>query len=256
MQKKIRVLLIGESWFIRTMEVKGFDSFTADSYGTGIEYIQKALDTEDIQFHHMPCHMVGTDFPGSLEELQDRYDVLIISDVGANTFLLPVETFLQSKKTPNKLEMIKEFVLHGGALCMVGGYLSFMGIEGKGKYYQSPVEEVLPVNFLCHDDRQEHPEGIDIRVKHEKHPVISGISPLITGILGYNRATAKPEADVLLSYEGDPILALGSFGQGRSAAYATDCAPHWSSPEFSDSEDYRTLWRNLIRWLAKRENQG
>lgn len=252
MSNKIRTLLIGESWFIRTMEVKGFDSFTADSYGTGIEYIKKALSTEDIEFNHMPCHVIGSEFPGTLEELRETYDVIIISDVGANSFLLPVETFLQNKKSPNKLEMIKNFVLQGGGLCMVGGYLSFMGIEGKGKYFQSPVEDVLPVRFLCHDDRQEHPEGIDIRVKQGEHPVLNGMSPLISGVLGYNRAIAKPEAEVLLKFKDDPILALGSFGRGRSAAYAVDCAPHWSPPEFSDSEDYRIFWRNLVRWLSNK----
>lgn len=250
MDKKLKVLLVGETWIVRTMEIKGFDSFEVNSYGTGKEYLERAMHEGGFEFLHMPCHCIDTQFPATAEALREMCDVLIISDVGANTFLLPVETFLQSKRSPNKLEIIKQYVEEGGGLCMVGGYMSFMGIEGKGKYYRTPVEKVLPVSFLPCDDRQEHPEGIEITVPETGHPVLQNLPERLTGILGYNRAEAKSSAEVLLSYGSDPILAVGTYGKGRSAAYATDCAPHWSSPEFSDSPAYRTLWGNIVRWLG------
>lgn len=251
MSDRIRVMLVGETWIMRTMEVKGADSFEMSSYGTGKEYLEKAVREGGFDFIHIPCHCIGDRFPASAEELKKMCDVLIISDVGANTFLLPVETFLQSKKTPNKLEIIKQYVEKGGGLCMVGGYMSFMGIDGKGRYHQTPVEEVLPVEFQPFDDRQEHPEGIEIAVPVSDHPILQDLPERLTGILGYNRAIAKKSADVLLSYENDPILAVGTYGTGRCAAYATDCAPHWSSPEFSDSDAYRSLWKNMVLWLSR-----
>lgn len=159
MGKKIKTLLIGESWMVHTVETKGFDQFSFDYYGEGTEYIKPVLSQGDFEFYHMPSHRVSYDFPDSAEGLKE-YDAIIISDVGANTFLLPVETFLQCNRTPNKLQIIKEYVENGGGLCMAGGYLSFMGIEGKGKYYGSVLEEVLPVNFQNCDDRMEHPEGL------------------------------------------------------------------------------------------------
>jgi len=251
MNKKVKVLLIGESWMIHMVETKGFDCFSADSYGVGTQYIGPALTTDEIEFHHMPCHTVGMDFPKSVEGLME-YGVILISDVGANTFLLPVETFLQSKTSTNKLEMLKEYVLLGGGLCMIGGYLSFMGIEGKGRYWKTPVEEVLPVNFLPHDDRVERPEGLEVVIQPSNHEILSGLPGKITGILGYNRALAKPDCQVLIKVGEDPFLTIGEFGKGRSAAYATDCAPHWSSQAFCESEAYRRLWRNLVKWLVKK----
>jgi len=209
------------------------------------------LTTDEIEFHHLPCHRISVDFPTTLKNLQE-YDVILISDVGANTFLLPIETFLHGKKRVNKLSMLKDFVLEGGGLCMVGGYLSFMGIEGKGKYHDSKLEEVLPVNFLTHDDRQEHPEGLEIAIDPATHQIFTDMPTSISGILGYNKAIAKKEGTVIATVENDPFIVLGEYGKGRSIAYATDCAPHWSSPEFCESSVYSTLWQNMVKWLSKR----
>lgn len=249
MKEKRKVLLIGESWMIHTMEVKGFDMFSFDRYETGIRYIRTALSNDETEFEHMPCHMIDTDFPDSVEGLK-KYDVIMISDVGANTFLLGVETFLQGKRTKNKLELLKEYVLSGGGLCMVGGYLTFMGIEGKGKYHNTAIEEVLPVQFLTHDDREECPEGITVH-KVAEHPIMKNLPEQINGFLGYNKAAAKQESTVLLKYKEDPILSIAEYGKGRSAAFASDCAPHWSPEEFCKSETYHILWNNIVGWLAK-----
>ena len=252
MNKKINVLLIGESWMVHTIETKGFDVFTADHYDTGIQYIQPTLTTDEITFTHMPCHTVSTDFPQTVEGLL-QYDVILISDIGANTFLLPVETFLQGKPSVNKLTLLRDYVRAGGGLCMIGGYLSFMGIEGKGRYNGTPIEEVLPINFLTYDDRQEHPEGITVSIDPASHEIFRGTDGVFSGILGYNKAVAKPDCNVIAAFEnGDPYIALGQFGKGRSIASTTDCAPHWSSPDFCQSENYRTLWQNMVKWLAQR----
>ncbi len=251
MDKRIKVLLIGESWMVHTVEAKGFDVFTADHYDTGTKYIESALTADDIEFHHMPCHRVTYDFPKTLEELLE-YEVILISDIGANTFLLPVETFLQCQTSVNKLELLKGYVEAGGGLCMIGGYLSFMGIEGKGRYNGTPVEKVLPVDFLTYDDRAEHPEGVKVRIDTASHEIFKGMSGMVEGILGYNKAVAKPECKILASFDdGTPFIVVGEFGKGRSIAYATDCAPHWASPEFCESDNYKILWQNMVRWLAR-----
>ena len=249
MGKTLHTLLIGESWMIHTVEAKGYDVFTFDSYGVGTQYIEKALSTEGFVFHHMPSHRIGLDFPRSAEGLK-QYDAIIISDVGANTFLLPMETFVECKRSPNKLQILKDYVLQGGGLCMAGGYLSFMGMEGKGKYHGSILETVLPVDLMPHDDRQEHPEGIDGAVPHSQHPLLQGVEGPLS-LLGYNKARLKAGCQALVEVEGDPLLAAGQFGQGRSVAWASDLAPHWASPEFCESPSYQTLWHNIVRWLAQ-----
>ena len=70
MSEKINVLFIGESWFFETTEYKGFDKFTSAGYQTAVEWIQKAIECDEILFTHMPCHEVTARFPETLEELQ------------------------------------------------------------------------------------------------------------------------------------------------------------------------------------------
>jgi uncharacterized membrane protein len=199
----------------------------------------------------MPCHLVSTDFPTTLKELS-FYDVILISDIGANTFLLPAETFVKCRPTPNKLQLLHDWIGQGGGLGMIGGYLSFMGIEGKGKYYGFVLEKVLPVDFLPHDDKQEHPEGISaILTEGPSHPILKGLPSELNGFLGYNRAIAKKDATVIATIGGDPFIALREHGKGRTVAYTSDCAPHWSPAEFSSSENYKILWQQIVRWLAR-----
>lgn len=52
--------------------------------------------------------------------------------------------------------------------------MTFQGIGGKGCYHGSPIEKALPVDFLPYDDRQEHPEGIDLKVDPQRHPALRG----------------------------------------------------------------------------------
>jgi uncharacterized membrane protein len=68
--------------------------------------------------------------------------------------------------------------------------------------------------------------------------------------LGYNQLTARAGAQVLASCGTDPLLTLGSHGAGRSAAFASDCAPHWCPPGFMNWPGYDLIWGNLVRWLG------
>jgi len=68
--------------------------------------------------------------------------------------------------------------------------------------------------------------------------------------LGYNRLQAKEGADVLLEHDGDPFLTVGTYEKGRTAAFASDCAPHWGSQEFVDWRGYALFWSRLAAWLA------
>ncbi len=47
---------------------------------------------------------------------------------------------------------------------MIGGWSSFSGRYGTAAYYDTPVEEALPVNCLKGaDDRVETPEGVKVK---------------------------------------------------------------------------------------------
>jgi len=78
--------------------------------------------------------------PRSLEDLQP-YDLFILSDVPSLSL------------TAEQMQLYQSWVKsYGGSFAMLGGENSF----GVGGYYQTPVEQMLPVR-MDHDDRQDMP---------------------------------------------------------------------------------------------------
>ena len=71
--------------------------------------------------------------PSTVEALS-QHAVIALSDVGSNTFLLGRQTFFHGQVAPDLLELIAAYTSDGGGLVMVGGYMSFSGIDGKAGY--------------------------------------------------------------------------------------------------------------------------
>ena len=245
-----KVLLVGESWHVHVTEAKGFDVFTYDYYEEATEYIRKAMEKNGVEFVHIPSHMVQYQFPTTVEALKE-YDVVIFSDVGANTMNLPMNTFQRGRPEVNRLEVVKEYVRQGGAFAMIGGYLTFQGIQARGAYKRTAIEEILPVTLLEGDDRVERCEGAIPVVVDAAHPTMANLPESWPAIFGYNRLIPKQDSQVVAKVMDDPMVVLGTFGQGRVCAYATDCAPHWSPEEFCNWEGYPVLWDNLVNWLTE-----
>src|SRR5262245_48351238 len=153
-----KVLLVGESWVSAATHYKGFDQFGSVTFHLGAEPLVEALKGSAFDLTYMPSHEAAAKFPFEVEALA-AYDALILSDIGANTLLLPPEVWLQSRTMPSRLKVVRRWVEQGGGLLMVGGYLSFQGIDGKARWRRTPVEDVLPVTCLPYDDRIEMPEG-------------------------------------------------------------------------------------------------
>ena len=246
----IRVLLVGESWMSTSTHVKGWDFFTSTEYSVGTGYLVEALKGGEFEFGHMPSHIAAESFPTAIEALAD-YDVILLSDIGANTFLLHPDTS-RGLIMPNRLKLLKTWVENGGGLAMCGGYLSFAGINASAKYYRSPIETILPVNIHTFDDRVETPEGVVGQVVDATHPILSGITGEWPPLLGYNEVILKPEAQLLVTAGNDPLLATQSVGKGRTLIWASDIGPHWCPPPFLAWEGYASLWQQAIRWLAQR----
>jgi uncharacterized membrane protein len=246
---KTRVLLVGESWVSSSTHYKGFDFFSSTYYATGAEYLLAALNVVGIEVIHQPSHEAAKAFPFDLKELQ-QYEVVILSDIGANTLLLPPEVFLEGKRVTNRLELIREFVLEGGGLIMAGGYLSFQGIYGTARYHRTAIEAVLPVSLMATDDRVEKPEGVNPTVSSNSHPITEGIDRAWPYLLGFNEVMAKEKMDVLATIGEYPLLVTGSFGKGRSVAWTSDIGPHWCPKDFVKWPGYSQLWRQIIAWAA------
>jgi uncharacterized membrane protein len=244
-----KVLLVGESWVIHMIHQKGFDSFTTTEYHRAATEFKAALEGGGWTVNHIPAHQIELDFPTDKSGLAE-YDLVVISDVGANSFLLTKEVFSRGISEVNRLQLLKDYVLDGGGLLMVGGYLSFAGIDGRARYAESPLADILPVGVSSRDDRQERPESVLPVVVKPDHPALGGVGIQWPGLLGYNCTKALDTADVLVTVDEHPLISVREVGKGRTAVFTSDMAPHWAPPPFLEWAGYSVMWRALSTWVG------
>lgn len=248
-----RILLAGESWVSAATHYKGFDAFGSVTYHQGAAGFIAALKDEPFDIEHMPCHVAQTEFPSTMAAL-DAYDAVLLSDIGANTLLLHPEVWLHSRPFPNRLRLLAEWVAKGGGLGMVGGYMSFQGINGSARFRGTAVAAALPVAIHPWDDRIEVPEGFHATVAAPGHALLQGVEGEWPMMLGLNEVVARPGATVLATGpEGHPLLAVGEHGAGRTLAWTTDIGPHWLPEAARGWPGFVPLWRNLLGWLGRVE---
>lgn len=243
------VLIAGESWVTHTIHQKGFDSFTTTAYSEGVGPLRTALEAGGFEVTYLPSHVAAREFPASPEALSS-FRVIVLSDIGANTLLLHPDTFERSVPLPDRTQAIRDYVFAGGGLVMVGGYMTFAGIDGRARWASTPVAEALPVRISNTDDRVETPAGILPVVREPGHPIVAGLPDAWPELLGYNRVEAAPGASVIVSVGEDPLVVAGSFGEGRGVAFTSDCGPHWCPPPFVAWPGYASLWQQLMGWTS------
>ena len=261
-KQEIDVLYVGEHYLVTRITSCGFDSITHTNDLADLSHdLMKALSSDPaVRPHHMPCHVAFRAFPSIVEEL-NKYDVLILSDIGATSLLFQAPAAYSRGAAPNRLEVIREFVRAGNGLLMNGGWFTFSGYNGMGRWHNTPVEDVLPVDFQNCDDRVEG-GGNTFRLKTVRthHPVMSGIPwEEMPGVLGYNKAaTLKSDALMLAKFGNDPAIAVREYGKGRTMIYASDPAPDWAGPSdaakgyFRNWKYYSKFWVQAVKWLARR----
>ncbi|MHB1346080.1 MAG: glutamine amidotransferase [Candidatus Humimicrobiaceae bacterium] len=253
MSKRIKVLFVGETVYISSKIFMGWDSFEMGRYWEHEGFFLKSLKYHDMDVTYIRTNNVSEGFPWTIEELK-FFDVIVVSDVGSNTFLLSEKTS-RGERTPNRLKLIEQFVEEGGGFLMWGGYLSFTGIGGKAFYKNTPIEKILPVTLSLTDDRVEVPEGFLPKIRMKDHPILNDIpDPWEGWFLSYNRLTAKEGADVITAiaeYDNDPITIAWDFKKGRSLASAVDCDLNGAAPSFLNWKYTGNLYANMVKWLAK-----
>ncbi len=253
---KKKLLLVGESWVSTANHVKGWDSFSSVTFHLGAEPLVKALADSPFELTYMKAHDAATDFPLTLEGLQ-QYDAILLSDIGSNTLLLHPEVWLSGNTVPNRLKLIREYTAAGGGLMMIGGYFSFQGIDGRARWHKTAVEAALPVTCLPYDDRYEAPEGITAEIVIPSHPIVAGLNEAWPALLGMNEVIVKPLPGVEVIAQAQtengplPLLVAGNHGKGRTLAWTSDIGPHWLPNKFVQWHGYRALWLQAFSWLTR-----
>ena len=246
----MKVLLAGESFITTENHIKGFDFATLGRFDeVGAPFV-KTLQDLGYDVTHLQNHIAQLRFPDTVQKLSE-YDVVILSDIGSNTLLLDPEMMFKVVIKNNRLVALKDYVLEGGGLLMIGGYFSFAGFEGKARYGITPLADVLPVKIMNYDDRIDTPEGVSPVIVDKGHPLVKGIEEPWPRYLGYNYVEERPGTKVIAKIRNSVGLAAGEYGKGRSVAFATDCLPHWALPEVLEWEYYSLFWKNIIDWLTE-----
>lgn len=235
------VLLIGETWVTLSFEIKGRNVLQDSNYEQAASYLVAALKSADADVEFVPCHEVSRKIPSTVEGLH-AYDLVLLSDVGADT--LQITPAVAAGKTDvDRCRLLAEYVTDGGALGMIGGYMSFAGKYGAARYRHTALNDVLPVTISRADDRVEAPEGPRPRPTASMPESSPSEWP---PILGYNRFEAEPDAEVWAKVRDDPFLVVGDHGSGSAFAFATDCAPHWAPENFLQWEYLPRLWKAIL----------
>ena len=186
-----------------------------------------------------PFDYLRSDQPLAVEMLDTPRSLFVVSDYPAARMSDEVQQRLLAQ------------VSGGAGLLMIGGWESYHGLGGD--WDGTPVAEILPVEIENRDDRMNCDHPAFVRAEYYLHPITRGLPwdarpPLIGG---YNRFVPRVQAEtilhvarysvsfnpatpaaepVLVEVGEDPLLVIGSYGQGRVAALATDVAPHWVGP--------------------------
>lgn len=203
---------------------------------------------------------------------------------GAHQRLFILSDYPAAMLDPTAQQRLVERVADGAGLIMIGGWDSFRGQSGH--WDSSPVAEALPVAISSTDDRVNCDQPT-LALKRLDHPITNGLPWLDRPptIGGFNRIKPKAGCDVLLEaqsfaarlagngFDFQPrasrlLLAVSTHGRGRTAALATDIAPHWvgglvdwgdgrvtaqapGSHEIEVGDLYASFVRQMLTWTGR-----
>ena len=227
-----------------------------------------------MSYYDMAFDYLASDKKFCDEMLDREYDLLIISDYPAHNF------------SAKQIEVIVRKIEIGMAFLMIGGWESFTGAGGD--YNNTLFAEVLPVIMKTKDDRVNFSSPCLI-AKENDHEIIEKLpfEDDVPAIGGLNELTVKKDALNILSavkysvkkkgkkinlnqQKKYPLLVVGEYSLGKTAAFASDVAPHWVGPfvdwgtkrikAIADGAEaieignlYAEFFANLIKWLCVKD---
>ena len=200
---------------------------------------------------------LGFAFPQTAAELL-AYDAIVLSNVPRTAL------------SDEVLVWVEEWIgKRGGGLLMAGGPRSF----GGGGWSGTAVERMLPVEFLASPDWDAapatlEPAGADLhamwRLFEDERATRAAIKTLPESQGRNNWVRVKPQSGTLLGTQKagtgigtPPLLSVGAYGRGRTAALATPLSAALS-PGFTrqwgeggDNRYFARFVRNAIYWLTE-----
>lgn len=230
------------------------------------KFLRRSIDLSpdiDLDFQWID-HRRRDRWPVDISELikSPQYDVIILGDLDSRALF-------EEGTTESSLQALTEAVADGKGLLMMGGYHSF----GPGRYQGTPLADVLPIKmgkFEAQDfdskiNQSLHVKG-PLKMLPEFRHYLTHLAPddeneavwrSLPPLDGANKFVGiKQRAQVLAkadNAEQSPLLVAGQYGKGRVLAFAGDSTWHWWMQGRRD--EHKRFWRQVILWLAKRDDQ-
>jgi uncharacterized membrane protein len=221
--------------------------------------LQRTAENKYLRLNVDSATELAGGFPTTRAELF-RYRAIVLGSIEASAF------------TQEQLRMLADFVsVRGGGMLFLGGRRAF----GEGGYAGTPLADILPV-FIDGDavaDSLTPFNDLAVRVTPigAAHPVTlhaapkrgagrerADSSPIVrVHVTSVNRVSRlKPGAVSLLEGTSgrykQPVLAYQRYGRGLSVALPVQDSWLWHMHADVPVGDvaYRTLWRQLLRWIT------
>jgi uncharacterized membrane protein len=222
-------------------------------------FLMRAIGTSpDIQIEGILLRRPAEGDVGGVEDAQfaqGRYNVYVLSDIASDFF------------TRRQHKLLADAVKKGAGLIMLGGRSSF----GPGGWGETELAEILPAEVHLGDDQLE-PEGgikfVPTTIGLNSYVLQVGANKTDTAriwesmhpIQGTNRfGQPKGIAEILASTPGpnpEPLMLSMTVGNnGRVLVYGGETWV-WARATEEGRLAHHKFWRQVIFWLAHKENQS
>jgi len=231
------------------------DAVEADS-NLQVVVLQRTAENKYLRLNVDSASELAGGFPVTRAELFG-YRGIILGSIEASAF------------TSDQLRMLADFVsVRGGGMLFLGGRHAF----GEGGFAGTPLADIFPMfvdgdavpdSLAPFNELKVHvtPAGMVHPVTQptvSRAPATRDSSPIQrVPVTSVNRVTRlKPGAVALLEGSAgryrQPVLAFQRFGRGLSVAMPVQDSWLWQMHASVPVDDatYRTLWRQLLRWIT------
>ncbi len=137
-------------------------------------------------------------------------------------------------------------------------FLEDLAAQGGGRYHFTADPASIPTIFTEETSlatRAYLVEETFFPKQVNPSPILAGISSL-PSLRGYVASSPKSLAQVILvSDQGDPILAVWQYGLGRSLAFTSDASGHWAR-DWLRSEQFAVFWAQAVRAILSETRQA
>ncbi|SFR14371.1 VWA domain-containing protein [Desulfoscipio geothermicus] len=138
------------------------------------------------------------------------------------------------------------------------GMLQALAELGRGRFYATADADNIPAIFT----KETVMATRSFAVNQRFYPRVAASGALLRGLAevppleGYITVTGKDLAETLLvSPQGDPVLAAWQYGLGRAVAWTPDAGGRWSGP-WAAGDVFPRLWGNVLSWILPAHNTG